>query len=423
MHIVRLTLCLLFALFQFGALKSDFKPREIADLLRRANGEIDPKYGQLDINESSYVVLGDSLLIIPQGRHYVFSYQKQRGTFLRIDRSEFHGHNFSRKLFVYKEEIYSFGGYGFWQTHGKLMRFSWNTREWELVVLKGTPPTGLPVLSFQRGDTLYAFYTVEKHPERNIDSVSRRAYIIDLRTKLSSEFILNDSRHFDYYRPGWNDQNSQYAFFGYAGSVLHVIDKESLVLYTVHTAPNLFKGFTISRNNALDSNYAVIKGNDILVFPKGNQGVIYPVEDYLELYCTSVSLIEKMVPFKPKTDLGAWSYLWMILLFSVFLIFTIWFLGIVIKKWRRAGEVRWSGVYELMMQQPYYAEIRTLSPGLYSESEIDVALRLRHLTKSVRKLKRSTYLQELNRMQPGFIEIYKSKSWLRSTTYKINESR
>ena len=130
-----------------------------------------------------------------------------------------------------------------------------------------------------------------------------------------------------------------------------------------------------------------------------------------------------MVPFKPKTDLGAWSFLWMILLFSVFLIFTIWSLGIVIKKWRRAGEVRWSGVYELMMQQPYYAEIRTLSPGIYSESEIDVALRLRHLTKSIRKLKRSTYLQELNRMQPGFIQIYKSKSWLKSTTYKINESR
>ena len=423
MHIVRLTLCLLFALFQFEALKSDFKPREIADLLRRANGEIHPKYGQLDINESSYVVLGDSLLIIPQGRHYVFSYQKQRGTFLRIDRSEFHGHNFSRKLFVYKGEIYSFGGYGFWQTHGKLMRFSWNTREWELVVLKGTPPTGLPALSYQKGDSLYAFYTVEKHPERSIDSVSRRAYIIDLRTKLSSEFMLNDNRHFEYYKPGWNDQNSRYAFFGYSGIVLHIIDKESLVLYTVHTAPNLFKGFKINRNNALGSNFAVIEGNDILVFPKGNQPVVYPVKDYLDLYCTSVSLGDKILPIKASSGFGAWSIIWMIIVFSLVLVALIWFLGAVIKKWRRSGELRWSGVYDLMMQQPYYAEIRTLSPGIYTESEIDVTLRLRHLTKSIRKLKRSTYLHELNRMQPGFIEIYKPKSWFKSTTYKINTLR
>jgi hypothetical protein len=420
MHNVRLTLCLLFALFQFGALKSDFKPGEIAEILRKANGEIDSKYGQLDVNESAYLVLGDSLLIIPQGRHYVFSYHKSRGTFLRIDRSEFHGHNFSRKLFVYKGEIYSFGGYGFWQTHGKLMRFSWNTREWELVVLKGTPPTGLPALSFQKGDSLYAFYTVEKHPERNIDSVSRRAYIIDLRTKVSSEYILNDGRHFDYYRQGWNDQNSRYAFFGYTGTVLHVIDKESLVLFTVHTAPSLFKGFTISRSNALDSNFALIEGNDILVFPKGSGRVVYPVRDYLELYCTSVSLFEKMAPLRSKSDFGAWSILWMILLFSAILIFSIWFLGVAIKKWRREGEVRWSRVYELMMQQPYYAQIRTLSAGIYSESEIDVALRIRHLTKSIRKLKRSTYLLELNRMQPGYIEIHKPKSWLKSTTYRIN---
>ena len=423
MHIVRLTLCFIIALFQIGLSKSDFKPSEIADLLQKANGEIDPKYGQIEVNESAYVVLGDSLFIIPQGRHYVFSYHKSRGTFLRIDRSEFHGHNFSRKLFVYNGEIYSFGGYGFWQTHGKLMRFSWNTREWELVVLKGTPPTGLPALSFQRGDSLYAFYTVEKHPELNVDSVSRRAYIIDLRTKFSSEFMLNDNRHFDYYRPGWNDQNSRYVFFGYTGSVLHVIDKESLILYTAHAAPNLFKGFTIFRNNALDSNFVVIEGNDILVFPKGNGRIVYPVKDFLELYCTSVPLGDKLKTVNTTSSFKTWKIVLMIFVFSVILIVMIWLLGEFIKKWRRAGEVKWSGVYELMMQQPYYAEIRTLSPGVYSESEVDVALRLRHLTKSIRKLKRSTYMQELNRMQPGFIEIHQPKSWFRPTMYKINSLR
>ena len=423
MHNVRLTLCLLLALLQFGILKSDFAPKEIAELLRKANGEIDPKYGQLDVNESSYVILGDSLFVIPQGRHYVFSYHKSRGTFLRIDRSEFHGHNFSRKLFVYKGEIYSFGGYGFWQTHGKLMRFSWNTREWELVILKGTPPTGMPAMSFQKGDSLYAFYTVEKHPERNIDSISKRAYIIDLRTKVSSEFLLSENRHFDYYKPAWNDQNTRYAFFGYTGSVLHIIDKENHLLYVAHAAPNLFKGFTILRNNALDSNFAVIQGEDILVFAKGSKRVSYPVKDFLDLYCTSISLKESMVPFKASSDIKGWSVLWKILLFSMLLVGIMWLLAALLKNWRRAGEMRWSRVYDLMRQQPYYADIRTLSPGLYTESEIDVALHIRHLTKSVRKLKRSTYLQELNRMQPGFMEVIISDNWLRHNTYKINKLR
>lgn len=421
MQYIKLTVGVLLFLVKSALLKADFTPEETAQLLRKANADLAEEYGFLDLNESSYLVVGDSFIVVPQGRHYMFSYTKERGSFIRIDRSMFHGHNFGRHLFVYKDDVYAFGGYGFWSTHGKLMRFSRNTHEWELVVLKGNPPTGLPALSFVRGDSLFAFYTVEKHPEQNVDSIAKRAYIIDLRSKVSSEFEIEYYKRFDFYRPSWNDQNSRYTVFGINGSIWYIIDKEKLKLHTAHTTPDFFKNAGSRIGNALDSNYIVVNGDDLLIYQKNAQVLTFSIEEILDLYCSEQDLISMIHPVSNKEKRQDYSTILMILTFTIGLSLLTWLIGKGITHWQRTGENRWSDVYELMKNEPYYAEIRTLYPGNYSESEIDIALRIRHLTRSVRKLKRSTYLHELNRMQPGFITVENAKGVFKSPIYTIHK--
>jgi len=406
------------------SVSASFTPSEIAQLLCKANGELIGDYNNpFLIDEATYLVLGDSFIINPQGTHHVFTYTKERGTFSRIDRSIFHGHNFGRKIFVYRDEIYSIGGYGFWQTHGRLMRFSWNTREWELVMLKGVVPTGMPAVAFVKGDSLYVFHTVEKHSETGTDSVSRLAYIIDLLRKTSSRFLIANNRHFESYGPAWNNQYSKYVIFGSPGELMHIVDKEKFIIYSSIAGPSLFKGYPEKRLNSLDSNFAVLEGDNIWVYPKNSPPIQYSVMEFAELYCTSGSLHENLVPYPDGENqkVNNQSIIYIILCFAIGIVLIIWVTGKAVEKFTRLREIRWANAYDLLKQEPYYAEIRMLNTGIYSEKEIDLAFRIRHMQKSVRNLKRSTYIQELNRMQPGFIETVKSTPFAKHVYYEINK--
>ncbi len=420
MRYVLLTLTLLFTTFFPKSIIAKFSPEEISQILQKVNGELLVKFGDLGADESCYLEVGDSLIIIPQGHHYVFSYTRERGGIERLDRSVMHGHNFLRKIFLYNDEIYAFGGYGFWQTHGKLIRFSRQTHEWELVLLKGAPPTGLPAISFLKGDTLFAFYNIEKHPELNVDSISRNAYMIDMRTKIATKFKIKNNNHFDYYRPSLNDQNSRYAFYGFQGSILHIFDKVEFKFYTTHGSPNLFKGYPMLRGTALDSNFVVIYDETIRIFPKNAPALNFPIQDYLDLYCTSIEMRNQLVPIDKKEGFVPMENVWIIGIGTAILVLLFWFLGKLFLTGKSLLKSRWSKVYDVMNQQPYFAAIRTLSPGIYSEKEIDIVLRIVHIPKHIRKLKRITLLEELNRLQPGFIEKYPAEKEGTSRSYRIN---
>ena len=95
--------------------QSIFKPVDIAKVINRA--EIELGNYRWDLSEYDYLTFGDTIVITPQGRHYVYLYTQKSDSFRRLDNSLFHGHNFSRQLIYYKGDIYAFGGYGFWKAH------------------------------------------------------------------------------------------------------------------------------------------------------------------------------------------------------------------------------------------------------------------------------------------------------------------
>lgn len=60
---------------------------------------------------------------------------------VRLDKTIFYGYNFYSILFEYKNDIFSFGGIGLWNTNSHLRIFSKTKKEWDIVALNTTIPT------------------------------------------------------------------------------------------------------------------------------------------------------------------------------------------------------------------------------------------------------------------------------------------
>jgi hypothetical protein len=80
------------------------------------------------------VVKNDSgLFIFPQGTGRVYRYQTESMRWKRIDSTYFKGYNFNSLHFGIGNEIYSFGGYGFWQINGMLRQYNSISGEWNII--------------------------------------------------------------------------------------------------------------------------------------------------------------------------------------------------------------------------------------------------------------------------------------------------
>ena len=55
--------------------------------------------------------------------------------FSRLDRTENMNYNLAANYFSYKQQIFSFGGYGFWKANGNLKLFNQKDQQWDIVPL------------------------------------------------------------------------------------------------------------------------------------------------------------------------------------------------------------------------------------------------------------------------------------------------
>lgn len=86
-------------------------------------------------NNAGYgVVKNDSgLFIFPQGTGRVYRYQTESLRWKRVDSTYFAGYNFGSVQFSLGKDMYSFGGYGFWQINGMLRQFNPIAGEWNVI--------------------------------------------------------------------------------------------------------------------------------------------------------------------------------------------------------------------------------------------------------------------------------------------------
>ena len=86
------------------------------------------KYAKLNFLNTS-----NEQFAVPNGTGAVYKLSKtQPNSFERFDATLFHGYNNNALNFIYKDTIYSLGGYGLWHSNGQLRYFNTKKAEWEL---------------------------------------------------------------------------------------------------------------------------------------------------------------------------------------------------------------------------------------------------------------------------------------------------
>lgn len=92
-------------------------------------------YTQLYILEAN----GNKYLTV-DGLFNVYEWKEGRWNNMYFKSSS--GYNNISRKFVWNNEIYSFGGYGYWKSHGDLIKYLWDKNEWEMVAYGDQVPVG-----------------------------------------------------------------------------------------------------------------------------------------------------------------------------------------------------------------------------------------------------------------------------------------
>jgi len=89
-------------------------------------------------NAQEIIKQGNQLLLMIQQTGFVFvlsDYYDSVAVFKRLDRTVNINYNIGSLNFLYQNQLYSYGGYGFWRANGHLRKFNYNDKEWDIFPL------------------------------------------------------------------------------------------------------------------------------------------------------------------------------------------------------------------------------------------------------------------------------------------------
>jgi hypothetical protein len=389
---------------QFAEIEASSK-LPVGDLLRRANSELNPLIDGEDIlmSEADYVVIGDTFFLNPHGTHYLFAYTKSWNEFRRIDRSIFHGHNFGRNLFTYKGDIYCFGGYGFWHSHSKLIKFNRKNREWDLMKIKGDVPDIFSSIGVLMGDSFMIYGIRNVDGFQVLNDTKSSLYFINMKTLHSVAYDYKIKTEAVIQKNVINSQFSRYAIVAQSGMIDRIVDKQNGKIYKNYSGPNLFGEEEFRYRSGKDSNYIFSVGDEMITYNRRGEVNRFNIQEFLKLYFNEEAEIGDFLPLEQGKG---WGFNIEYLLYFVIVFLLIFIVYFMFLYYRGTGLInrRTLNDYTSLVDQKFdFSSIRTLSNGDYTEQEIDMAMQIFHLRPLVRNLKRSQMLFELNEMYPGYV--------------------
>lgn len=393
----------------------------MAQLLARANAEI-TQHTNSSIGEGDFLVIGDSMVVNPDGTHYLYSFNFKRNTFIRLDHSHFHGHNFVRYLFEYKGEVFAFGGYGFWNNHSKLIKFDKTSKEWELVLIKGLPLSEFqPILSHRSGDSLFVFGTFDHHNPNEVDKRTSRQFVINLHDLQCYEMEEQPNKILKNLsvKP-YNHQFSNFIVWGTENTIDYVFDKQTRKYYRNASGPAFFAPFNIQKIQYKDSIFRFVMDDDYISVYTDGKIEKTNIREYIKLFGVEESDINTW-QLKEESSFISWRFAFFLLL----VLFLTLILGLIyyIRKRGNIFDQRFADYYNFLdSYDSIIPKINKFEQGEFSESEIDILLRISHLPKSMRMLKRSQMIFSINEHTPGLIEKieHKDKREFRYLIKKLN---
>lgn len=392
-----------------------------------------PQVSLIDVIE-----VGDSLLINPNGTHYLFSYKANRPGFLRLDRSIFHGHNFGRKLFWFENHLYALGGYGFWVDHSKLIRFNWSTREWDLILTKGPSPGGSPLLSFERNDSLFCIRSIFRGQDGDLPRVVSQMWVLDLHKLQWSNYSFDPNIGLESsdYRLSAENEN------WFVGTTMPrsqevIINKKTGKFYLNNSGPPLMAipELGLSGLNLMNNEKAMsyIMGDSLIILYEDS--LPYARADlstYVFEYCReeNVDLNDLSRSLNPENDgMEQMSFVSERLVYWLGLLLLL-FLYSIEKRFNRKvnkGEFQFNQGFVDRNSLPALSPEDEIADGIhkngsrhYSQDELDDLFHIQELDYDSRKLKRSRIIAELNKKHEGLLERKRDPSDKRKFIYIVN---
>lgn len=394
-------------LFALIILRSDLDaqidPVALSKILAKANAEITTKTSSI-IGEGDYILSGDSLFVNPDGTHYLYSYHSRRNTFIRLDHSTFHGHNFSRTLFQYNKEIYAFGGYGFWASHSKLIKFDKITKEWELVMIQNLDLNRFqPMHSAKIGDSVFIYGTYEHHAVKSNLQTTLRSFIINLRDFKCKEYRNTQVQFMERTSSAsYNHQQSNFVIWGGPNTIDYILDKAKGTYYKNASGPSFFAPSNDRKINFQDSTYRFVIGNELITVNPDYTVDKLDLQNYIKLFCLPENQIKDWDEI--TSTVRDQSILIYQIIISLFVLIILILVFIFYKKISSLKESIYQDNDGLDGRESVIYTLLSIGNGEYSEKEMDMILRISHFPHSARKIKRSQTIYSINEKYPGLIE-------------------
>ena len=383
--------------------KNQIDPLILAKVLAKANAEITTKTSSV-IGEGDYLISGDSLFLNPDGTHYLYSYNARRNTFIRQDHSNFHGHNFKRILFQFNGEIYAFGGYGFWTSHAKLIKFDKISKEWELVMIQNLDLNRFqPLHSSLLGDSIYIYGTYEHHAVNTNKQTTIRSFIINLRDFKCKEYQNTEVQFIEKTSSAsYNHQQSNFVIWGGPNSFDYILDKSKGIYYKNTSGPAFFAPNNTQKINSQDSIYRFVVGKELITVNPDYTIEKLDIENYIKLFCLPENQIKDWEESKViSTEKVILIYqIAIAILFLVSLIFLVLFF----RSYKRFNHSKYEHHDGLDNHDSVMHTLLSIGNGEFSEKEIDMILRISHFPDNVRKISRSQIIFDVNEKHPSLVE-------------------
>ena len=123
---------------------------------------------------------GDSILALEDGTFNVYLLEGNQWKNLYLGR--YSGYNSYSNAFIKDGNLYSIGGYGYWECHSKLIWFDFNVGGWEIVTTYNTPKDLEPLLVAFTDDGIQLLFGEYNDQLSNTTSLSSDIYTLDYST-------------------------------------------------------------------------------------------------------------------------------------------------------------------------------------------------------------------------------------------------
>ena len=365
-----------------------------------------PAAARLDlVKYNTSIVVNQDTFFNPGGFNYLFLLKN--GEVYRVDQCYFHGANFNRYLFSHDNVIYQLGGYGNFTTNNHLLRFSFLSKEWEMVKTNGQRPAFIQGICFIKNDSLFSFNNRRGGNGVEPDSIDPHLYILNLKNyswqrlpmrRALNEFVLN------YETPDFYYCTTQ--------SRVLLLNKKRVSFEIIENLGEAFIKTPALRND----------GNSLIFEPGSSSNIDNELTlDLDSLWQKHQSKIEEFFSLAElennENKRSIFGFGAVLLLFLLLLVFLWW-------SKRKNQKIQAPSSEENQPAQEsqsdhYYRKLIASEQALLTMEELDLLLGIDYMEADSRKLRRHRLMQELQENYPGLITRIKDEKDRRRFLYRI----